>query len=87
MFDVLTIKELQITVGKWCKLLRRNARLSQQELADRLVISRLTISKLENGENVTVDTLFKVLQYFEELKSVNVFVTDKINNLSIRPLY
>ncbi len=87
MFDVLTVKELQITVGKWCKLLRKKEGLSQQELAERLAVARLTIAKLENGDNVTVDTLFKVLQHFEELNSVNAFVTDKINNLNIQSLY
>lgn len=87
MFDVVTIRELKTTVGKWCKLMRKNARLSQQELADQLAVSKLTVSKLENGENVTVDTLFKVLQHFEELKAVNTFVAGKIDNLSIQSLY
>jgi transcriptional regulator with XRE-family HTH domain len=63
--------------------MRKAEHLTQQELADELALSRLTIVKLENGENPTIETLLKVLQYFDEMKSINQFVSDKIENLDI----
>lgn len=74
MFDSLTIKEVQIQLGHWCRALRKTEGLTQQKLADELVLSRLTISKLERGENFTIDTLLKVLQHFGVLKVFNDFI-------------
>ena len=81
MLDVTTIKDVKNSIGEWCKKMRKAEHLTQQELADELALSRLTIAKLENGENPTIETLLKVLQYFDEMKSINQFVSDKIENL------
>ncbi|SFN16242.1 Helix-turn-helix [Algoriella xinjiangensis] len=81
MLDFTTIKDVKNTIGEWCKKMRKAERLTQQELADELVLSRLTIAKLENGDNPTLETLLKVLQYFDEMKSINQFVSDKIEIL------
>jgi len=51
--------------------------LAQQKLADELALSRLTIYKLERGENFTVDTLLKILRYFEQLSTLNNFISDQ----------
>lgn len=82
MFDFITIKDIQKTLGEWCKLLRKREKLTQQELAKELDISPITISKLENGENATLETILKVLQYFDELNSLNRFIQTKIENLN-----
>lgn len=82
MLDFITIKDVKVSVGAWCKQLRKSNKLTQQQLAIELSLSPLTISKLENGENPTIETLLKVLQYFDELKSYNQFVTSKLENLT-----
>ena len=82
MFEFITIKDIQNALGEWCKLLRKREKLTQQELAKELDISPITISKLENGENATLETILKVLQYFDELNSLNCFIQTKIENLN-----
>ena len=82
MFEFITIKDIQKALGEWCKLLRKREKLTQQELAKELDISSITISKLENGENATLETILKVLQYFDELNSFNRFIQTKIQNLN-----
>lgn len=57
--------------------MRQAEKLSQEQLADELQMSRFTIAKLENGENPTLDTVLKVLQYFGQLQSLNDFVKSK----------
>ena len=81
MLQFTTIKDLKTNFGNWCKQLRKAEKLTQKQLAEELALSPLTISKLENGENPTIETLLKVLQYFDELKSLNAFVQTKTENL------
>ena len=78
MFEFITIKDIQKALGKWCKLLRKREKLTQQELAKEWNISPITISKLENDENATLETILKVLQYFDELNSLHRFIQTKI---------
>lgn len=82
MFEFITIKDIQKALGEWCKLLRKREKLTQQELAKELDISPITISKLENGENTTLETILKVLQYFDEMNSLNQFIQTKIEHLN-----
>ena len=83
MFQFTTIKDLKKNLGNWCKQLRKRENLTQKQLAEELALSPLTISKLENGENPTIETLLKVLQHFDELKSLNEFVQTKRENLNV----
>lgn len=85
MLDFITIKEVKTNIGQWCRQMRKAQNLSKQELAEELDLSRFTIAKLENGENPTLDTLLKVLQYFDEMKSLNQFVIGKTNDLTNNP--
>lgn len=82
MFEFITIKDIQKALGEWCKLLRKREKLTQQDLAKELDISPITISKLENGENTTLETILKVLQYFDEMNSLNQFIQTKIEHLN-----
>jgi transcriptional regulator with XRE-family HTH domain len=59
-----------------------------QELAERLELSRITIQNLESGKNFTIDTLLKVLQYFDKLAALNDFVKGKRSeNEEVESLY
>lgn len=82
MLDFVTIKEVKSTIGAWCRAMRKAEKLTKQELAEELGLSRFTIAKLENGENTTLETLLKVLQYFDKLKSFNQFVLDENEGLT-----
>jgi len=77
MLEIATIKEVKLNFGIWCKNMRKSNDLSQEALARELAVSRITISKLENGENATFETILKILQYFDELKGLNLFIKSK----------
>jgi len=67
-------------LGKHIKTLRKEKNLSQEKLAKEVGISRVTLSKLENGyfANVsiaTLDNVLSILGYELELQVKNPFVT------------
>lgn len=80
--EFVTIKDIQKSIGEWCKLLRKRDKLTQKDLATELDLSPITISKLENGDNATLETVLKILQYFDEMNSFNRFIQTKITNLN-----
>ena len=82
MFQITTIKDIKTNLGNWCKQLRKSEKLTQKQLANELALSPLTISKLENGENPTIETLLKVLQYFDKLRSLNEYVESQTERLN-----
>ena len=55
--------------------------MTQKQLAEELALSPLTISKLEIGENPTIETLMKVLQYFNEMDAFNQYMKQQIDRL------
>ncbi len=85
MLDSITIKEVKVNLGAWCKNLRKHEGLSQEELADKLALSRVTIHNLEKGANFTIDTLLKVIRHFGELENLNNYV--KENTHTYQSLY
>ena len=70
IFDTVSIKDVKIEIGEMIRLLRKNNGLSQQELAELLSISRITVQNLEGGKNFTIDTLLKALQHFDLLRNI-----------------
>ncbi|MFV0231540.1 helix-turn-helix domain-containing protein [Empedobacter falsenii] len=88
MLDFITIKDVKNNIGEWCKKMRKSEKLTQEELATELALSRYTIVNLENGENPTLETLLKVLHYFDKMNSLNQFISTKINDLdNIKSMY
>ncbi len=61
--------------------MRKSEKLTQEELATELGLSRYTIVNLEKGDNPTLETLLKVLHYFDKMNSLNQFVSNKIKDL------
>jgi len=71
-----------LKIGEKIKFERKKRKISQQELADHLNISRQAISRWENNISLPdLDTLVLVSKYFEI--NLNVFVEDDHNNKSI----
>jgi transcriptional regulator with XRE-family HTH domain len=87
MFDNVTIKDVKIQVGLLVKTLRNRDSLTQEQLAEKLSLSRVTIQNLESGQNPTMDTLLKVLQYFDLLGSFNSYIETEIQNNNQQSLY
>ena len=81
MFNSITIKDVKNNIGEWCKTMRKSEKLTQEELATELGLSRYTIVNLENGENPTLGTLLKALHYFDKMNSLNQFISTKIEDL------
>lgn len=50
-----------VEFGERIRALRRAKGLRQDELADRIAVTRMTISRLERGESVSVDTALRAL--------------------------
>lgn len=73
----LKIKDVKTEIGLLVKSLRKKQKLSQQELAEQLDLSRITIQNLESGKNFTIDTLLKIFKHFDVLIGFNQFLTDK----------
>ncbi len=87
MLNVLNIKDVKLKVGELVRLLRKNENLSQEQLAEKLGLSRYTITNLESGQNATLDTLFKIFQYFDKLEIFTGFIEREINNRNYDSLY
>ena len=84
----IKIKDVKSEIGLLVKSYRKGEKLSMQELADKLELSRITIQNLESGKNFTIDTLLKVLQYFDKLSAFNDFVKGKRSeNEEVESLY
>lgn len=75
-------KAIREELGSHIKQMRINARISQQELADKAGISRATITNMENGKGGTIDTLIAILRHLQKLNILDSFET----NAPISPL-
>ncbi|MGC4057422.1 MAG: helix-turn-helix transcriptional regulator [Chitinophagaceae bacterium] len=87
MLQQTGIKEVKISIGKLIRTLREREQLTQEQLAEQLALSRLTIQNLEAGKNPTIDTLLKVLQYFELLEGFGSYIASETANNSQQSLY
>jgi transcriptional regulator with XRE-family HTH domain len=84
----LKIKDVKLEIGQLVKSYRKQQKLSQQDLAEQLELSRITIQNLESGKNFTIDTLLKVFNHFDVLVGFNQFLMDKRNeNEQMTSLY
>ncbi|MEB2777377.1 helix-turn-helix transcriptional regulator [Algoriphagus sp. D3-2-R+10] len=57
--------------------MRKSKGLSQDELAEKLSLSRITIQNVEAGKNFNIDTLLLILQHFNQLESFNKYIKEK----------
>lgn len=69
-------------IGRRLEQLRLSKNISQAEVAAKAGVSRRTISRLEAGETVALDTLIRVLKVYE--------IADRLSNLlpeqTVRPI-
>jgi transcriptional regulator with XRE-family HTH domain len=87
VLENITIKDVKNSLGKLVKIFRERESITQEQLGDKLGLSRLTIQNLEAGRNPTIDTLLKVLQYFDLLTGFEAYIVSEMNNNSQQSLY
>jgi len=87
MIEFVSIKDVKLRIGALVKLLRKQEKLTQEELAVKLSLSRITVKNLELGGNATLDTLFKVLQYFDMLEQLDQYFKGETEKRSYKSLY
>lgn len=61
-YESASIEALQADLGRRIELLRLGRNIQQFELAREAGVSRRTITRLENGESVSLDTLLRVMR-------------------------
>lgn len=82
------IEDIKLDIGVLIKSYRKKEKISQEDLAIKLSLSRITIQNLESGKNFTIDTLLKVLQYFDLLNKISFLLDEKIKeNKDYKSLY
>jgi len=83
MSDVAIVKQL----GSYIKQMRLQQNNTQAQLAGMAGLNRWTISKIENGESVTLASLIQILRALDRLFVLNAFeVPDEISPLEYAKL-
>ena len=67
-------------IGAYIKDLRLNKNLSQAQLAEEAGLNRWTISKIENGESMTLSTLIQILRVLDSMHLLEGF--EVVNTIS-----
>lgn len=89
MFNTtIKIKDVKLEIGQLVRSFRKRDKISQEDLANKLDLSRITIQNLESGKNFTIDTLLKVVQHFDLLSHVHEMLIEKrTENENLKSLY
>lgn len=69
----MTNEALLRYIGKQMRQMRINARLSQQQLAERAGVSRSTVTQVENGKGMKLESLVAMLRVLNKLEILNHF--------------
>ena len=71
IFEIVTINDIKQSIGKICREKRQAQKLSRDELAELLNVSRNTIQNIELGKNVTLDSVLRVAYHFDLLLDIH----------------
>ena len=83
MNDQKDCKEYLESLGQRIKLYRIMKEMSQQDLEDETGVSKRSISSLEQGQSVQLETLFKILLALDLGENIETLVPDQ----AARPSY
>jgi transcriptional regulator with XRE-family HTH domain len=61
-YDVASVEALQADLGRRIEALRLGRNIQQAQLAREAGVARRTITRLESGQSVSLDTLLRVLR-------------------------
>ena len=80
MWEAMSDKSIMETIGNFIQSHRLNQNKSQDQVATAAGISRSTLSLLERGEKVRIDSLIQVLRVLNLLYIMDVFkIQDQIS--------
>jgi len=83
MTDVAIVRQ----IGNYIKHLRLQQNKTQAQLADMAGLNRWTISQIENGESVTLNSFIQILRALDSLFLLNSFeIPDEISPLEYAKL-
>lgn len=86
-WNEMSDKSLMETIGKFIKFHRLNQNKSQNQIASIAGISRSTLSLLERGEKVRIDSIIQVLRVLDLLHVMDIFkVQDQISPIAYAKL-
>ena len=83
MKTIKSYQEYIVELGKKIKTYRIMKELSQEALSDKTGISKRSISRLEQGESIQMDNLFKILIALDLGDNIDLLVPDQTR----RPSY
>lgn len=87
MFQRIKVSDVRIQIGQMLRNLRKRERMSQQELADRIGVSRVTVYNIETGKNANIDTWLLILEHFDALAEFTEFMRQQNDTIDTGSLY
>lgn len=69
-WQLLLEGELLAEFGKRIRLFRKNAGMTQVQLAERVGVSRVNISENERDSNTTISTFLRILKVFNKVDAL-----------------
>ncbi len=78
----MNAEQIESEIGKRLESVRLNQNISQQDLAEKAGVSRRTISRMENGQGVSFNTLIRVMRALNFTNQLE----DLVPSLDIRPI-
>jgi transcriptional regulator with XRE-family HTH domain len=81
-YNLLSSEDIQLDLGQKIEQLRLTKNINQAQIAIEAGVSRRTISRLENGQTVSLDTLIRVLKALGIIEQLALLIPDA----SVRPL-
>ena len=69
-------------LGNRIKLYRISKEMSQQDIADKMGISKRSVARLEQGNSVQIETLFKILLALDIGDNIEMLVPDQTKSPS-----
>lgn len=76
-WEAMSDRSIQENIGRFIQSHRLNQNRSQEQVAAAAGISRSTLSLLERGEKVRIDSLIQVLRVLELLYIMDVFKVEE----------
>ena len=70
-------KDIFIKLGASFKAMRLNKGITQEDLATGVGVSRITITKVESGNNYRMDVFLKLLRFYNKLDVLNPLQTSR----------
>ena len=65
-------------IGKQMRQMRFNNQMSQQQLAERAGLSRSTITQVENGKGMNMESVVAMLRALRKLEIINNFESEAL---------